>query len=347
MNAGGEEHAPLAGCLIGTAVGDAIGLPFEGLSKRRVRAILGDGPLTHRFLLGRGCISDDTEHALMTADAWARADGDVDRFRQLLARRLRLWMLCLPPATGLATAKSCARLLLGFPSDRSGVHSAGNGPVMRAPVLGVLCDSDELLQQAIRAASRISHTDPRAEHGALAIALAASVMSAPTQDLATEFESRLTALVPDGDMRSIVLRAVASARNRQPVEVFVAEIGCEGAVSGFVMHTVPVVLRVWLEHPADYAEAIELIVRLGGDTDSTAAALGGIIGARHTPPDDWTRATKDFPTSIPLLRRTAESIANARPSRLSPRWLAQPARNLVFLLVVLVHAGRRALPPYR
>ena len=39
----------LAGLLIGTAVGDAIGLPREGMSARRVLRLFGGSPLSHRF----------------------------------------------------------------------------------------------------------------------------------------------------------------------------------------------------------------------------------------------------------------------------------------------------------
>jgi ADP-ribosyl-[dinitrogen reductase] hydrolase len=56
----------LAGVSLGTAVGDALGLPAEGLSPlRRHRLLPGKG--RHRFLLGRGMISDDTERALFVA----------------------------------------------------------------------------------------------------------------------------------------------------------------------------------------------------------------------------------------------------------------------------------------
>ena len=57
----------LVGTILGTAVGDAIGLPREGLSPARARRLFGDPPLRHRFLLGRGMISDDTEHTCMVA----------------------------------------------------------------------------------------------------------------------------------------------------------------------------------------------------------------------------------------------------------------------------------------
>ena len=74
----------LTGCLWGCAVGDAIGLPYEGLSVRRARRF-ARLPLKHRFVFGRGMVSDDTDHTVFVAqallpaiEAITQAGGDVD-----------------------------------------------------------------------------------------------------------------------------------------------------------------------------------------------------------------------------------------------------------------------------
>lgn len=54
----------LVGVMIGTAVGDALGLPMEGLSARRQRKLFAP-PLKQRFVGRYGMISDDTEHTFM------------------------------------------------------------------------------------------------------------------------------------------------------------------------------------------------------------------------------------------------------------------------------------------
>ena len=64
------------GALLGCAVGDAIGLPYEGLSKRRGIRLLG-APDRHRFLFGRGMVSDDTEHTCMVAMALCQHPADA------------------------------------------------------------------------------------------------------------------------------------------------------------------------------------------------------------------------------------------------------------------------------
>lgn len=93
------------GSLLGTAAGDAIGLPSEGPSPRRARRIF-PGPLAHHLLPGRGLVSDDTDHACFTALALLAAQGDVDVFGRQLASRLRWWLAGLPAGIGLATLRA-------------------------------------------------------------------------------------------------------------------------------------------------------------------------------------------------------------------------------------------------
>src|SRR5450432_1683574 len=132
-----DQATLLTGVILGTAIGDALGLPREGLSRRRARKLFGDPPLRHAFIGGRGMTSNDTEHACMTAQALLASHGDPRSFARSLSWRLRGWILALPAGVGLATARAAIKLWLGFGPDRSGVWSAGNGPAMRAAIIGV------------------------------------------------------------------------------------------------------------------------------------------------------------------------------------------------------------------
>ena len=91
----------LTGCLLGMAIGDALGLPSEGLSPQRQAKLFPD--LDHYHLIGAyGMISDDTEHACMTAHALIQSPNDAQAFGKTLAWQLRLWFLALPAGVGLA-----------------------------------------------------------------------------------------------------------------------------------------------------------------------------------------------------------------------------------------------------
>jgi len=159
-----------AGVLLGTAVGDALGLPAENLSPERIRKTLA-WRWRMRFLFGRGMISDDTEHTLMVAQALLAHPDDAAAFQRALGRKLRWWFAGLPGGVGLATAKACLRLWIGFPAHRCAVVSAGGGPAMRSAILGAFfAAAPERRREFVLASARLTHRGWQAETAALAVA---------------------------------------------------------------------------------------------------------------------------------------------------------------------------------
>lgn len=298
------------GCLLGGMVGDAIGLPAEGLSPQRQQALFGT--ITgHRLVWGRGMVSDDTAHALMTAQALVASAGEPKRFARALAWRLRWWFIALPPGMGLATARACLKLLVGFPPEHSGVFSAGNGPAMRAAVIGVFCahDTDDTrLRALIRAATRLTHTDPKAEEHALRVARAVREVLPPTTP---------------------------------PT----------GPVSGYIVHTVDAALALAGKHPTDLRSAIVATVALGGDTDTVAAIVGGIVGARvgkEGIPTDWLDGILEPVWTMPRIEKLAQQLGEVQATGVPQRPASNfwPATHLVLFPIVIAHGLRRLLPPY-
>lgn len=347
-------HEAAIGCLLGTAVGDAIGLPYEGLSPGRAARLLGV-PDRHRLLPGRGMVSDDTEHACLTAAAFIEADGDPARFAAALASRLRWWLAALPAGAGLATARSIVRLWLGVPPHRSGVASAGNGPVMRAAILGVLVPDPDSLGAWVDASSRITHSDPRALEGARIVAWAARLARDGGGLRPEDLESNLqrTGLPGDAGFRQWLDAARASDIAGEATPDFAWRLGLERGVSGFVVPTVAVALHATLRHPRDLRAAVAACIRCGGDTDTTAAVAGGLVGAAvgsSGVPADWLSGLWAAPRTVAWMRRLAEAaaVAGAGDGGAVPPWAwpCVPFRNLGFLAVVLAHGFRRLLPPY-
>ncbi len=348
-----KEDAIL-GCLLGTAVGDAIGLPCEGLSRKRLERMFPDLD-GHRFLFGRGMTSDDTEHTAMLAQALIVSAGDAERFARDFAWRLRGWLLGLPAAVGLATLRALAKLWVGFPPARSGVFSAGNGPAMRSALLGVCYGDDpEKLRALVRANTRITHTDPKAEHGAMAVAVAAYFAS-QGKDVSEEgYVGALAKMLGQdaGEMIGLAERALHATG--LTTEGFARDLGLHKGVSGYVFHTVPVALHAWNLHPTDFRAAVLKAIRCGGDTDTVAAIVGALVGARVGKdgiPRDWLVGVRDWPRSTRWLealgRRLAQVVSGGEPQPAVPLavWGILP-RNLFFLLVILLHGLRRLLPPY-
>ena len=346
----------ITGSILGTAIGDAIGLPYEGLSPRRAVRLLG-APERHRLIFGRGMVSDDTEHTCMVAQALIASRGDVESFRRQLAWRLRFWLLSLPAGTGLATLRACFKLCIGVSPDNSGVFSAGNGPAMRSPILGAAIEDHELLKKFVRASTRLTHTDPKAEYGALAVAFAANLACLDATVDGHDFVYKLRRLFaeqPADELLELLDQAVESVSRDETLQTFAASLGLDNGVSGYVYHTVPVAIHAWLSHQQDYRRAIMDVVRCGGDTDSTAAIVGGILGCsvgKEGVPAEWLGGLCEWPRTVIWMERLAEQLHSVeasgrpiRPLRLSP--LGIVARNSFFLGVVLMHGFRRLLPPY-
>lgn len=347
----------VVGCLLGQAVGDAMGLPAENLTPRRVARLFPslDRP---RFAFGRGVGSDDTEHACMTAQALLRSGGDEERFRNSLAWRLRWWLLGAPAGVGLATLKSCVKLWLGFSPRSSGVYSAGNGPAMRAAILGVC--GPRGTSEFIRASTHLTHTDPQALVGATSIEMAAAwAAERPRPELnAAEFFAHAAHETPEHWRQLPVFQNLLIARDAlaagKTIDDLILALGLKRGVSGYIAHTVPVALFAFFRHPDDYRAAVESVIRRGGDTDTVAAITGALVGARVGKagiPGEWLRRFADWPRSAAWIealgRRLAEGKWLTAPQPALPlAWWAVPARNLLFFLVVLGHLGRRLLPPY-
>ncbi len=350
-----EQSDAIAGAILGCAVGDALGLPYEGLSKRRGLRLLGE-PDRHRFLAGRGMVSDDTEHTRMVAQALCASPRDPAAFARQFGRRLRWWLLGCPAGIGSATLRATLKLWLGFPPLRSGVFSAGNGPAMRSPVLGAAIDDLETLRCFVRTATRITHTDPKACHGALAVALAAWCAKRGLDTPAAFFGKYRSVVEADtsAEFAALLAQVEKSLAAGESTEVFAEQLGCGQRVSGYVYRTVPVVLHSWLSHPRDYRLAVIQVIRCGGDTDTTAAIVGAIVGSgvgRAGIPQEWLARLWEWPHSVVWLGRLAEATSNAvktavpvRPPRVLP--LLGLARNALFLAVVLGHLARQLLPPY-
>ncbi|MDX2090415.1 MAG: ADP-ribosylglycohydrolase family protein [Kofleriaceae bacterium] len=332
----------MTGLLLGTAVGDALGLPYEGLTPMRA-ARLYRGPLRQRLVFGRGMVSDDTEHACLTAQALLETRGEPRLFARVLARKLRWWLVGLPGGIGWGTLRSLVRSWLGWSPETSGVRSAGNGAAMRAPVIGAWCETLDEIAPLVAASTAITHRDPRAHAGALAIAIAGHhAVHAPRIAPAHVLED-IRARIDDDELCSRLSLITCD----EPPAVLAARLQLDRGVTGFVHHTVPMCLHAWLHAPDDYARAVGSVIALGGDTDTTGSIVGALAGASAgvaSIPPAWL-ALAEWPRSRRWLARLGQRLTS-RGAPLPFAWPIVPVRNAAFAIVVIAHAMRRALPPY-
>lgn len=335
----------IIGCLLGTAVGDALGLPYEGLAKHKIKSPID----RHRFIFGRGMVSDDTEHTCMVAQSLIVSGGNEQIFAKALAWRFRFWLLLLPAGVGYATLRAIVKLWLGFGPHRSGVFSAGNGAAMRSAIIGVCYgDNPEKMRSLVKISTRITHRDPKAEYGALAIALAAYLASGRSIISPEVYYQTLAEFLQGEAEEFLALIKEASDRAENGSDL---SINCPSkhGISGYVYHTVPAVIQVWLRNQQNYRQAIAEIIELGGDTDTTAAILGGIIGAsvgKSGIPQEWLNNLWEYPRSVNWLENLGKRldrvlVSNKVESALPLSIYALVLRNFLFLLIVIFHGFYR------
>jgi ADP-ribosylglycohydrolase len=139
----------ISGCILGGAVGDAVGLPYEG----------HDFPVEVVELKGQK-ISDDTQLTLATCEAIVENNGLVEP--SVIAARFASWHgNRRVRGMGGSTYKALSELVAGGHwalVGRKGEYAAGNGAAMRiAPLAFPLNPQDNDARRVIRDVSRITH----------------------------------------------------------------------------------------------------------------------------------------------------------------------------------------------
>ncbi len=335
----------LEGVLLGTAIGDALGLPAEGLKPERIARRFGRLD-RYRLLGSTGFVSDDTEQAALVAQSLLRAPNDLDRFVRLFRRSMLGWFLRMPWGIGMATLRACCRIAVGL--RRSGVDSAGNGAAMRAAVVGAFFDAREQERRRYgEALARVTHEDERAVEGALFVAeLTARLVSADPVDPVSAARD-VIAGVRSEPLKSALSDALVLASSGAELEVAARRLG----TTGFVLHSVPVALFAFLSFGDRPADALQAIVLAGGDTDSNGAIVGAWLGARHGRtglPTAFVDNLQPGPFGrahlLSLAGALAELRAGSRPRPVRFSTALALLRNLALFPVILAHGFRRLVP---
>src|SRR5262249_5599029 len=158
------------GCLVGLAVGDALGAPLEFLSRNEVRRKYPTGlrEMTASDLWEEGEYTDDTQMALLIGETFLEC-GRIEA--KDLAGRFHEWKKTAKDVGGMTRAvlnmpeylekpeECAARYFRSHPNAR-----AGNGAVMRCAAVALFClESREKLIKETRKSASVTHADPLAQ----------------------------------------------------------------------------------------------------------------------------------------------------------------------------------------
>lgn len=266
-----DGNARSTGCLLGLAIGDAVGTTVEFSSRGSfppVTDMVGGGP----FRLEPGEWTDDTSMALCLAESLIECGG-FDA-RDQMERYCRWWReghlssngRCFDIGITISSALSRFEEAGDPIAGSTAANTAGNGSIMRlAPVpifaAGNLADT-----------IRLSRESSRTTHGADQCVDACQVLGALLHHL-------LGGASKDDALKKLQDEKVTSPRVREIIAGSYREKPeSEIRASGYVIHTLEAAL--WSFHrTANFRDAILTAVNLGEDADTTGAVCGQIAGA--------------------------------------------------------------------
>lgn len=286
----------LRAALLGLAIGDALGVPYEFLSRDTLRqspctSMRGYG--THNQ--GPGTWSDDKSLAFCLAEALAQQPFTLDQ----VAMNFRSWLkdgFWTPHGKvfdiGIATREAIYRLSRGVQPELAGGFdewSNGNGSLMR--ILPLLFYTKDLLieerWQLTKQVSSITHAHIRSVIACFYyLEYARFLLIGNTKEEAYV----LTAQVLRQFLRQKEINPAEIANFQRLLEGDIAKlIEDEIRSSGYVVHCLEA--SIWcLLTTSSYEEAVLKAVNLGDDTDTTAAVTGGLAGLLYGEsriPQDW------------------------------------------------------------
>ena len=274
-----------AGVLAGTAAGDALGAGYEFTYPAAETPIFMKGGGTFDWAPGEW--TDDTSMALCVAEGLSSGHADLDA----IAAGFMRWYRSNPPDIGnqtrtvLSARAADATEMAAVAAKLSG-RTGGNGSLMRtAPVALAFLGDLEACIEAAAAISDLTHCDVRARE-------ACQMWSAGIHDAV------LTGSV-DG-VRMFLDTAPTSTRGYWALLLDRAETGSPADFpnNGWVVHALQTAWWAINSADGDLPRTLELCVRAGNDTDTTAAIAGGLVGACHgisAIPADWLDHLHGYP----------------------------------------------------
>ncbi len=171
-----------------------------------------------------------------------------------------------------------------------GRGSWGNGAAMRVAPLGVWY-ADDLSTVVAEAAAQaeVTHAHEEAIAGSVAVALAAALVANGVSG--ADVLSAAAKATSGTDVGTRLRRTASFAPDANPMHV-AGMVGCGIEIAAF--DTVPYALWCAEHHIGDFEEAMWTVVAPGGDTDTTAAIVGGVLGAVSPLPSEWIGCIEPF-----------------------------------------------------
>jgi len=264
------------GALVGLAVGDALGMPFEGWNSRDIRKKWDRKSFLSRAGLKPGQFTDDTFLAITQAESLIDK-GEFDP--EYTAKKLVDWYRKGDTrGIGKITKEAIEKLLKGISWKESGIGgdmAASNGGAVRSIPIALLYGDDlGKLKEVVKQAVEITHKNPEAIKGAQAVAYV--VARACRGDLNTEtILMEAAEYVGKSEIADKLKKAHGYLEEGFPPMDALPLLG----TNVYVVESVPSALYCFAFSPNSFLGSVVNAIMAGGDTDTMAAIAGATSGA--------------------------------------------------------------------
>jgi ADP-ribosylglycohydrolase len=298
--------------LVGCAIGDALGNPFEMKPMASPLLKEWDGFFKEGGTFWKGEPGQYTDDTLMTI-ALASSILEKQGFDPEHTAKMYLEWYKTGNTRGIGTTTAGAMMHLkigaswqesGATHNHDGRPTGGNGTAMRVSPIGLWYRKDPkgLLESAMLDAS-ITHNSFEPKMGSVAVALGVALLAnetCPRKDLTAEVAD----VVADSEVKKKLL--LAQELIDDEVEHFeaLAKLGS----GGYVPETVGAAFYC-VGVTNSFRDAVVLAVKAGGDTDTTAAVAGALAGTYYGL-DDIDPEYKDKVENFRLLQQLTDELLN-------------------------------------
>jgi ADP-ribosyl-[dinitrogen reductase] hydrolase len=295
-----RNRGNIVGCILGGAIGDCLGGPFEG---RYPPFALSD---QHKWR-----VSDDTQLTLATCESISRqVVVDPAAIAESFASWFKQGRLV---GLGASTYKALSELSQGGHwalVGRRGDMAAGNGAAMRiAPLAFCLDPTDRDSRKVIRDVCRVTHHNEEAYAGALAVLIAVRAAFDQIWNGTGSLLELVIDHLPDSSVRDRIIQ-LSKYDNAKPL----VEIAAQHGSSGYVVESIPLaILAAERIGTLGFSSMLHEVVACGGDTDTNASIAGQIAGTLigvSGLPKEYSEQLPDFEMISGIALQFAESIGS-------------------------------------
>jgi poly(ADP-ribose) glycohydrolase ARH3 len=260
------------GCLLGLAVGDALGGRFEARSASSIRERFASVESLIRYPQDEIWYTDDTQMAIGIAQTLIEHGEIVEN------ALCKSWVSNYVRSRGYGRGARAVIEAMEEGRDHRAVAesyfaggSYGNGAAMRvAPIGLVFRDDESRLWDQARLSALPTHLHPFGIEGAQIIARAVAWASHAEQFDRAEFLTLMQAACRTPEFRA---KLVLAENVQSPGDLALLGNGIEA------LESAPTAIASFALTPDSYADTIANLIFLGGDTDTMAAMAGAVSGA--------------------------------------------------------------------